>query len=43
MRALLVHPALPDVDMKTWNEVLDEHDDVGEPDYNSYDWPVGTD
>lgn len=39
LRAVLVHPALPDVDMKLWNEVVQEHDEAGEPDYASYDWP----
>ena len=40
LRALLVHPALPDVDMKLWNEVVQEHDEAGEPHYESYDWPA---
>jgi len=41
IRALLVYPTLPDVDLKLWNEILNEHDEVGQPDYDSYDWPTG--
>jgi len=37
LRALLVHPTLPDVDMKLWNDVAQEHEDAGEPNYDSYD------
>lgn len=41
IRALLVYPTLPDVDLNIWNDVLEEHDQAGEPDYGSYDWPAG--
>lgn len=41
IRALLVFPTLPDVDLNIWNDVLDEHEKIGVPDYDSYDWPAG--
>ncbi|KIM92027.1 hypothetical protein PILCRDRAFT_810024 [Piloderma croceum F 1598] len=40
LRALLVQPVFPDVDMKLWNDVAQEHEDTGEPNYESYDWPA---
>jgi len=40
LRALLVQPVFPDVDMKLWNNVAQEHEDAGEPNYESYDWPT---
>lgn len=39
LRALIVRPALRDVDMALWNEAADEQ--AAGPDYASYDWPAG--
>jgi hypothetical protein len=35
LRALLVQPVFPDVDMKLWNNVAQKHEDTGEPNYES--------
>jgi hypothetical protein len=40
LRALLIQPVFSDVDMKLWNDVAQEHEDAGEPNYESYDWPA---